>query len=143
MEREPQTVPVRIYQSDKHIMMAAPMPGLEAGDISVNISGAAVTIRGEERGAGQHERDLLLEEWSIGPYYREVSLPQAVDGSLANATYGNGVLVLSMPKLKPGHRAARADFQLHAIDTTRGERVGYSGKAIHPTTTAEHAKKHQ
>ena len=68
--------------------MAAPMPGLEAGDISVNISGAAVTIRGEERGAGQHERDLLLEEWSIGPYYREVSLPQAVDGSLANATYG-------------------------------------------------------
>ncbi len=38
MESEAQTVPVRIYQAENQIMLAAPMPGLEAQDISVSIS---------------------------------------------------------------------------------------------------------
>jgi hypothetical protein len=65
-----------------------------------------------------------------------------VHGSLTNATYGNGVLVLSMPKMKQGQPGAAVDFQLQSIDATRGERVGHTGKEIHPTTTQEHAKKH-
>lgn len=142
MEREAQTVPVRVYQSDEHLMLAAPMPGLEPGDISVDVCGTAVTIRGDERGTGQHQRDLILAEWAIGPYYREVSLPQPVDGSLTNATYGNGVLVLSMPKLKAGQTGVGASFKLRPIEATRGERVGHAGKEILPKTSLEHEKKH-
>lgn len=142
MEREVQTVPVRVYQSDEHVMLAAPMPGLEPSDISVDVCGAAVTIRGEERGTGQHQRDLIMAEWTIGPYYREVALPQPVDGSLTNATYGNGVLVLSMPKLKAGHSGVGANFTLRPIEATRGERVGHAGKEIQPKTFIEHEKKH-
>ena len=142
MEREMQTVPVRVYQSDEHVMLAAPMPGLEPSDISVDVCGATVTIRGEERGTGQHQRDLLMAEWTIGPYYREVSLPQPVDGSLTNATYGNGVLVLSMPKLKVGQSGVGASFTLRPIEATRGERVGHAGKEIQPKTFVEHEKKH-
>ena len=33
---------------------------------------------------------MLVEEWRIGPYEREVSLPQPFDGRLTNATYGSG-----------------------------------------------------
>jgi HSP20 family molecular chaperone IbpA len=54
MESEAQTVPVRIYQAENQIMLAAPMPGLEAQDISVSISDKRVTIMGQERGPGQH-----------------------------------------------------------------------------------------
>ena len=142
MEREAQAVPVRVYQSDEHVMLAAPMPGLEPDDISVDVCGAAVTIRGQERGTGQHQRDLILAEWTIGPYYREVALPQPVDGSLTNATYGNGVLVLSMPKLKAGQSGVGANFKLRPIEATRGERVGHAGKEIQPKTSIEHEKKH-
>jgi HSP20 family protein len=143
MEREPQTVPVRVYQSDEHIMLAAPMPGLEAGDISVDVLKNHVTIRGEERGPGQHQRDLVLEEWTIGPYHRKISLPQAVDGSLTNATYGNGVLVLSMPKLRAGQTGCGANFQLQPVEATRGERVGHAGKEIHPKSSLNRDKQHR
>ena len=142
MEPAAQPVPVRVYQNDDKILVAAPMAGLEPQDISVTIAGNRVTIRGEERGPRQHERDVLVDEWRIGPYYREIILPHAVNGELTNATYGNGVLVLSMPKAKEGMPASNVDFQLHPVEATHGERIGYSGSDIRPTTTVEHVKKH-
>lgn len=142
-QQQTKTVPVRMYQIDDRIMVAAPLPGLEPADISVTIAGARVTIRGEERGPGQHERDLLLAEWTIGPYYREIMLPQPVNGALTNATYGNGVLVIAMPKIAYEQPDTAAEFQLQAIGaTTHGERIGHSGSMISPTTTQDHQQKH-
>jgi Hsp20/alpha crystallin family len=88
---------LQVHQADGRLVLAAPMPGLEAEDISVIISGNRVTLRGEYRGSRQNQPEILISEWTMGPYYREVVLPQPVDGALTNATYGNGVLVLSMP----------------------------------------------
>jgi HSP20 family protein len=143
MATEAQTIPVRVYGADEHIVLAAPLPGLEPENISVTIAGDKVIIAGEERGPGQHRRDVILDEWTIGPYYREVSLPEAVDGRLTNATYGNGVLVLSMPKQKNDQPAAGANFQLHPIEATRGERIGHAGMDVRPTAAFEHEKKHR
>jgi len=135
MEREAQTVPVRLYESENHVMLAAPMPGLEPQDISVSIADHTISIRGEERGPRQHDLELLIAEWSIGPYAREIALEQAVDGALTNATYGNGVLVLSMPKARD-RRGVDAEFALDPISATRGERVGHTGNAINPVGSA-------
>jgi HSP20 family protein len=135
------TVPVRMYTTDSRIMIAAPMPGLEPDDISVAVADAHVTIRGQERGPRQHERDLLLAEWTVGPYERQIQLPQPVNGALANATYGNGVLVLALPILASGQPSVRSEFVLEVIAATRGERVGHSGRDLHPTTTQERRQK--
>jgi len=132
MERDPQTIPVRISNSEDVILLAAPMPGLEPQNISVSIRDHVVQIKGEERGPRQHELDLKLAEWRIGPYVREVSLGEPVNGAMTNATYGNGVLVLSIPKAKSGDGSS-AEFQLKAIEPTRGERIGYTGSEIRPT----------
>jgi HSP20 family protein len=133
MEREAQSVPVRIYQAENQIMLAAPMPGLEAQDISVSISDKTVTIIGQERGPGQHNVELAVCEWTIGPYFREITLDQPVNGLLTNATYGNGVLVLNMPKAADGERGTDANFELNRVDATRGERIGHRGSDVHPS----------
>ena len=135
------TVPVRMYTTDSRIMIAAPMPGLEPHDISVTVADAHVTIRGQERGPRQHERDLLLAEWTVGPYERQIELPQPVNGALANATYGNGVLVLALPILASGQPSVRSEFVLEVIAATRGERVGHRGRDLHPTTTQARRQK--
>src|SRR5690242_13409256 len=95
--QQPVPVPVRVYITDNRIMVVAPMPGLEPENISVTIAGDQVTLRGEERGPRQHAREMVVNEWTIGPYYRELVLPAPVQGARTNATYGNGVLVLAMP----------------------------------------------
>ena len=141
-----QNIPIRMYQNGKQLALVAPLAGLEPEDIHVVIDGKRVTIRGRVRGPHQHDLDLLVDEWSIGPYYREVTLPQHVDGSMANATYGNGVLVVTMPKADAVQKAARAEFSLEKVEPTRGEHVGHTGHDPQPTTTREHwsvAKLHQ
>jgi HSP20 family protein len=143
MENASQTIPVRIHRSNDRITLSAPMPGLAPDDIVVTIAENRVTVRGEEHSPGQHDLDFILNEWSIGPYSREVTLPEAVRGDLANATYGNGVLVLSMPTAAAGQQAGQVSFRLERVSPTHGERVAHSGKEIHSRTTGEHMKKHQ
>jgi HSP20 family protein len=131
MTGQGQRLPIRVYRSDEHWMLAAPMPGLEPDDISITVHGDRVVVHGQERGSGQHELDLLIAEWSIGPYHREVELPEPVDGTRANATYGNGVVVVSLPKAASA-RGAGAHFQLRPRSATRGERIGHRGKNAKP-----------
>jgi HSP20 family protein len=130
-----QTIPVQIHQASDLIVLAAPMPGLEPEDIAVCISGERVTIRGDYRGSRQDQPEVLISEWTIGPYYREVVLPEAVNGELTNATYGNGVLVLSMPRLKPEQQGGVTEFRLQAVQNTRGQYISHTGAELTPTTT--------
>jgi HSP20 family protein len=143
MSTEASTLPLRVYETDRRIMVAAPMPGLEPGDIAVHVGGDRVRIHGMERGPHQHERQLLLAQWAIGPYDAEITLTGPVDGALTNATYGNGVLVLVMPKVRRGNQGVTADIRLEAVKATRGERVGHVSRLIRPVTTEEHLGKHR
>ena len=103
------------------------MPGIEPEDIHVTVEGANVVIHGEQRGVHQDNLDLLMTEWEIGPYHRDLTLPEPVDGRTANATYGNGVLVLILPKATAG-ATERSEILLEAIEPTVGMRIGHSGK---------------
>ena len=132
MKKSAQTLPVRISKSDAHLLLVAPMPGIKPADISVTISGRSLKIEGRQTGPGQDEKDMIMEEWTMGPYYRELELPEAVNGSLTNATFGNGVLTLAMPKASDDDVTV-IKIQLETIDTARGERIGHKGVEIQPT----------
>lgn len=69
------SLPLRVYQTDFRIMIAAPMPGLEPRDIGVSITGDRVAIHGRERGPHQNERALLRAEWGSGPTPRRSRCP--------------------------------------------------------------------
>jgi HSP20 family protein len=125
MTAHEQKLPIRMYKTDERLHVAAPMPGLEAEDISITVREDRIVIHGDERGPGQHELDLLVAEWTIGPYHREIELPFPVDGPRANAVYGNGVLVLSLPRATT--RGASVHFELRPTGAARGERVGHRG----------------
>jgi HSP20 family protein len=133
--QQQQSIPVQIHQAADLFVLAAPMPGMEPADISVRIDGERVVIRGDYRGSRQDLPEVLISEWTIGPYYREVVLPEAVNGALTNATYGNGVLVLSMPRLVSEQQRGPAEFRLEAVTDTRGQYINHVGSALEPTTT--------
>jgi hypothetical protein len=83
---------------------------------------------------------MVLAESTVGPYEREVELPHPVNGDLVNATYDNGVFVLSMPKAAQGQRTVPAEFGLETVGEARGERIGHAGRENRPHTTEEHLR---
>ena len=70
-----QTVPVQLHRADQLLVLAAPMPGLEPSDITVLIDGDRVIIDGTYRGSRQAQPDVLVSEWTMGPYHRDIILP--------------------------------------------------------------------
>jgi HSP20 family molecular chaperone IbpA len=133
-----QTVPVQLHRAKGLLVLTAPMPGLEPQDISVSIHDDQVTIRGAYRASRHNQPETVLSEWTMGPYHRDISLPQPVSGTLTNATYGNGVLVLAMPTLEPGVQEDVTAFRLEAETGTRGQRVGHMGSEMEPAIPTEH-----
>ena len=117
----PQRVPVNLYRTEELVTAAALVPGLEAEDIRVEVTAAGTLVLcGALRGALKDVKELLLEEWTAGPYEREVRLPGPVDGERAIVTYGNGVLVVALPVAT---RTRAASLRLTPTATTRGERL--------------------
>jgi HSP20 family protein len=126
-QQKVQTVPVKMYRSTDRITVATPLPGLQPEDILITVTGEGhLVIHGEVRGMLKDIKELLIDEWSVGEYHRELELPELVDGSLANATYGNGVLVVSLPR---SAYAKAAVLKLEKVGLDHGERVGLAGHA--------------
>src|SRR5437763_16167549 len=122
---EPVNLPVKMYQTAERLAVAAPMPGLEPADITVRITAeGTLELRGNRRGPRQDDMDMLLDEWSVGPYERTLSLPCGVDGELADVTYGNGVLVVALPKAAQNRPAT---LSREDIGLARVQRVGRRG----------------
>ncbi|SRR6266516_6086409 len=117
-----QHIPIKVYRAPERLVIAAPMPGIEPENILVKVTENSVVIQGEIRGLLKDIKELLIDEWSVGVYYREVLLPNAVDGEHATVTYGNGVLVVNFPV---SDKMVPATLTLDKIGTARGERVGY------------------
>jgi HSP20 family protein len=125
---ESQRIPVKVYRSDERLTVAAPMPGMEPQDIVVTLSqDGKLTLSGELRGEFKGDKDVIQDEWNPGPYRRAVELSTPVDGTSANATYNNGVLVVSLPT---SDSVRPANIELERLDSTTGRREGVSG---HPS----------
>jgi HSP20 family protein len=131
-----QTTPVKMYRTPERLTVSAPMPGIEPENITVEITqDDRLILHGELRASLKDAKEVLLDEWRAGGYHRELALPNAVDGSLGNVTYGNGVIVVALP-LCDQTRPAR--LRLETIGQARGERVGNSGHPVLPRTIEEH-----
>src|SRR5260370_7168405 len=93
-----QIIPVKVYRTDARLMIAAPMAGLEPENIMVEVTNDdRLILHGDQRGMLKEVKELLLDEWSVGVYHRELALPVPVNATCANVTYGNGVLLVALP----------------------------------------------
>ncbi len=121
----PQSLPVKLYRMHDHLTVAAPMPGLEPEDILVEVTEQGqLILHGDRRGSLKEVKEVLLDEWNVGPYHRELILPEPVDGEHANITYGNGVLVVAF-LLSQEMQPAR--ITLEKTGTAHGEYRGNIG----------------
>jgi HSP20 family molecular chaperone IbpA len=66
-------LPVNLSETEKELVLHAPMPGAEPEDIAITLSGGSITIWSKPRGKLQEGAKRHMQEWEIGDYERPVS----------------------------------------------------------------------
>src|SRR5947209_14513437 len=88
-------------------------------------------LQGDQRAMLKEVKELLVDEWSVGVYQRELALPVPVNAVCANVTYGNGVLLVTLPI---SDQTSPARLTLERVTPTHGEHKGNAG---HPVTCVQ------
>lgn len=91
--------PVEITEDDKAYKIAAELPGLDAKDVEVTITGDTLVLKGEKRQEKEEEgRNTYMSERSYGEFRRSFLLPDGIDRDKLAADFSRGVLTITLPK---------------------------------------------
>jgi HSP20 family protein len=102
---EPRAPRVDVVDREDDVVLHAEVPGIDKRDLEISVGEDSVTLRGEShREEKQEAGDYFRCEISRGAFSRTVGLPAAVDGAKAKASFHDGVLTLTLPKVERARR---------------------------------------
>lgn len=102
---EGKTPSVDVIDHDDEIIVKAELPGVNKKDIDISVTNNTVTIKGKTSHEEKEEKgDYYRCEISRGSYSRTLSLPADVDEENTKAKVKDGILELTLPKLKKSKR---------------------------------------
>lgn len=96
---------VDIVDHDEEVVVKAELPGVDRKDLDISVTDNTVTIKGSTSQEEKEEKgDYYRSEISRGTYSRTLALPSDVAADKAKAKFKDGVLELTLPKLKKAKR---------------------------------------
>ncbi len=92
---------VDIVERENDFNIKLELPGVEKKDVKITVQNNILTIKGEKKQENEKEgEDYHRVERSYGIFQRSFTLPSSVNSENIDASYDNGVLTLSVPKLE-------------------------------------------
>ncbi|MFW2371507.1 MAG: Hsp20/alpha crystallin family protein [Gammaproteobacteria bacterium] len=96
---------VDIIDRDNEIQLRAEIPGVEKKDLDISVTEDSVSIKGStEHEEVEEKGEYYRRETSSGSFSRTVMLPSEVDSSKVKAKFKNGVLEMTLAKVKQSKR---------------------------------------
>lgn len=99
--KQPWMPAVDITEQENQFLVVADIPGFTAEDISISVDKRVLTVGGkrEEAVSATDDGYSRIERYS-GDFERRFTLPESVDIDAVSAKVENGILTLTIPKLK-------------------------------------------
>lgn len=96
---------VDLIDRNNDVVVRAEIPGAKKEDIDVSVAGNLLTLHAhsqheEEKEEGEYYR----REITRGEFTRVLTLPTEVDSARAKASFKDGMLELTLPKIQPTQR---------------------------------------
>ena len=93
--------PVDIFERQDQLVIRAEIPGVKMEDVDVRIENGVLTLQGERKQETEvKEENAYRMERIYGMFTRSFSLPTTVDAAKITATYKDGVLEVTVPKVE-------------------------------------------
>ena len=91
--------PIDMSEDDKAYKISAELPGLDAKDVEVAVSGDRLVLKGEKRQEQEEKnKNYYHSERTYGSFQRSFELPASVDRDKIAADFSKGVLTITLPK---------------------------------------------
>ena len=91
--------PVDICETAETIDFKVELPGISKEDVEIEVSNGVLSIRGEKKMEEEKKTDTWhRREVRYGSFTRSFSLPVDVKADKADASFNDGVLMISIPK---------------------------------------------
>ncbi len=92
---------IDMYEKEDCFIVRAELPGVNKDDVDISMTGDTLTIKGERKPPAEvKEEDYQFCEVCYGSFSRSITLSSAVDTDNIEASYGDGILELNLPKVK-------------------------------------------
>jgi HSP20 family protein len=96
---------VDVIDRETEVVVRAELPGVEKDGVDITVTDHTLMLRAETKHEEKEEKgEYFRHEMSHGEYQRTLQLPDAVDEEKAKATFRNGVLEITLPKLEKNPR---------------------------------------
>ena len=91
---------VNIENKKDSIVAEVETPGIDPKNIDISIENNMLKVEGHsESKKEEKKKNYFKQEFSKGYFERTIALPSDVEGKKAKASYKNGILTVTMPKL--------------------------------------------
>jgi len=88
-----------LSETKDNFVVKAEVPGMDAKDISISLTGDVLTIKGEKKQEKEEkEEDYHVVERCYGSFSRSIRLPAEVESGKVEASYKHGILRITLPK---------------------------------------------
>ncbi len=94
---------VDLIELDDKIILKADLPGMDKKDINIEVVDRQLILKGERRMKKISEEKYHRLECAYGKFYRVFPLSAEISCAAVNAAYFNGILEVTLPKVKTGH----------------------------------------
>jgi len=88
---------VNIKETDDHFFLEIAVPGLGKDDVAIELDNDLLTISSKIN-SEENEVRYTRKEFNYQSFQRSFTLPDSVNGNAINASYENGVLLVTIPK---------------------------------------------
>jgi HSP20 family protein len=114
---------IDVVQRGNEFVVRADLPGVNADDITVEISDDAITISGErEQEHAEEHGSIYRYERTYGSFFREIPLPEGAIADRATASFKDGVLEITVPA--PPDQVSRG----RRVEISRGDETKAANK---------------
>ena len=94
-------LPLDVVESGEDYVVKASVPGINPDDVEITIEEDVLTIKGDyAKDSETEEETYLIRERRAGSFGRSIRFPVEVNAEAVDATYENGVLTLTVPKVE-------------------------------------------
>ena len=99
---------IDMSEDEKTYKISAELPGIDAKDIDVLVSGDMLVLKGEKRREKEEkEKNYHYSERAYGSFQRPFELPASVDRDKIAADFSKGVLTITLPKRAEAQRPTK------------------------------------